>query len=266
MRVLSFVPALFAERMSSAFSKTETHCAVGSFSRLVSDMEKTSWDAVVFDPDLLDLDEIVQLKTQKTWRAAPLVAYTSLTKASAGKLVGPLSEIVSGLILADYEDSPPRLRMSLCGFSCPVLGFAVLQKLEKKTMCFPSGLRRALFDVFVGANALRSVKEMVAVSGFTRRSVDRWFFRAGLRPGHIMLASANLLRAYAFFLGSQSEIRDVALASGYGSLRALKHNSLLLTGCRPDQLVSQFDPHEIVEVLMTKLLRGLPETSAAKFS
>jgi hypothetical protein len=265
MRILSFVPAAFTERIRLALEHTDTYCAVGSFSQLATEMDKGSWHAVAFDPDLLELDDIAQLKARKWGRALRLIAYTSLTKTSAAKLTGPLCEIVSGLILADYEDSPLRLRTSLCRLRSPVLGFAVLQKLPEKTNRLPTGLQRGLFDVFTGVSPLRSVKDIVVVSGFTRRSIDRWFFRVGLRPARVVLAAANLLRAYTFFLTSNSGLSEIVVASGYGSLRSLKHNSLLLIGCVPDQLVSEFQPAEMVDVLTSTLLRASRETGARTF-
>lgn len=163
----------------------------------------------------------------------PIIIYTALTRSSAAAIAKVSAHALAGLVLKDHDDSPELLRRFLMRVPIDFLGAEIVDRLGSRVDALPAPLRRATLAAFCSVHLLRSTTEYATLGGLSRRSVDRWLRQVGLSPAKWILAGAQFLRAYPLIQSSQLSFAAVSKASGYGSTRALRHNSRLLTGNEP---------------------------------
>jgi AraC-like DNA-binding protein len=241
MRILVHLPPLLRARLRHA-ATSSTIWQTSSFERFFQEVQRAQWDFCLFDPELCSAEDARVVAGSKVPSFIPLVAYTYLSKTSAESLAGPFSDVVTAVILADFEDSPDRLRRALATTSSCRLGLRALNELEVANKTLTRGIRRGLFTTFAGAWPIECVKELIQITGLTRRSVDRSLRRVGLQTAHVLLMSANVLRAYTIMRQSQTSIRDAARFSGFGNSRALLHSCLSIIAADPRSLVALDEP------------------------
>ena len=188
------------------------------------------WDIIIADPDLADEKSFPTLVRRLSNVSSPLIIYTSLSRSSASSIASLSANALAGVVLRDYDDSRDLLRNSLARVPIEFFGAKMVERLGSSVDALPLPLRRATAAAFCSVRLIRSTSEYASLTGLTRRSVDRWLKRVSLSPAKWIVSIAQFLRAYPLIQAPELPFAAVSRLSGYGSVRALRHNALLLTG------------------------------------
>jgi AraC-like DNA-binding protein len=188
------------------------------------------WRMLVIDPDLIAHDVASAFVDSVACSAAPLIVYTSLTRTSARTIATLARRSLAAVLFRGVDDSLSSLRSILDPAPVGPLGGSMIELLAGELDQLPPAVRRGTIAAFCASAPVNSPKALAALSGQSRRSIDRWFTRVGLKPAKSVLATSQLIRAYSSLEDGSLSLASVALISGFGSARALSHNSLALTG------------------------------------
>ena len=250
MRILTFLPSEQLRRLHLAAGEHDHVDTASNSASFFGLAERGRWDFLVVDPEMVTENDLPALLCRLSESPQPIIIYTALTRISASAIARLSAHVLAGVVLRDHDDSPDLLRNFLARVPIEFFGAQMLERLGSSVDALPAPLRRATIAAFCSFSLLRSTTEYATLSGLTRRSVDRWLRRVGLSPAKWIVATAQFLRAYPLIQSPQLPFAAVSRLSGYGSVRALRHNSLLLTG---NELVflrnnsSRFDIIDMVE-------------------
>jgi hypothetical protein len=226
--------------------------SVASF--LLTLIASESWDAIIIDPEMVLDIELSELINQLSNCSHPLIIYTALSHVSASMIAALSAHCLAGVILRDYDDSPDLLRNALTRLPIEFYGVQILERIAENVDCLPASLRRATTAAFCSAKLIRSPVEYAHLSGFSRRSVDRWLHRVGLRQAKRIVSAAQFLRALPLIQSPRIPFSAITRAAGYSSVRTLAHHAIALTGSELANLRTNANRVDIIPVLTNALL------------
>jgi len=253
MRILTLLPAASVERVTLALDKTVVVETVSQPRQFLELAQMGTWRVLVIDPDLIALQEAPAFVDRVGCCAAPLIVYTSLTRASARTIAILARRSLASVLLRGFDDSLANLRSILDPPLLGPLGGSMVELLSTELDELPRDVRRGTIAAFCALAPVNSPKALAVLSGQSRRSVDRWFARVGLKPAKSVLATSQLIRAYRSLEDASLSLASVALISGFGSAKALRHNSLALTGIPVRALRRSFPPPGLIDRLSAEI-------------
>lgn len=253
MRILTLLPAASVERVTLALGKAVVVEAVSQQRQFLELAQMGIWRMLVIDPDLIALQEAPAFVDRVGCCAAPLIVYTSLTRASAITIAILARRSLAAVLLRGFDDSLATLRSILDSSQLEPLGGSMVELLSTELDELPRDVRRGTIAAFCASAPVNSPTALAVLSGQSRRSVDRWFGRVGLKPAKSVLATSQLIRAYSSLEDASLSLASVALISGFGSAKALSHNSLTLTGIPVRALRKAFAPLGLIDRLGAEL-------------
>lgn len=113
MRILTLLPATSVERVSLALGKTVLVETVSQGRQFLDLAQTAIWRMLVIDPDLIAHQEESAFLDRVGYCSAPLVVYTSLTRASARTIATLARRSLAAVILRGFDDSLASLRSIL---------------------------------------------------------------------------------------------------------------------------------------------------------
>lgn len=253
MRILTLLPATSVERVSLALGKAVLVETVSQPRQFLELAQMGIWRMLVLDPDLIPLQEASAFVDCVGYCSAPLIVYTSLTRASARTIAILARRSLAAVVLRGFDDSLGSLRSILDPAPFESLGGSMVELLSAELDELPQEVRRGTIAAFCASAPVNSPEALAVLSGQSRRSIDRWFTRVGLKPAKWVLAASLLIRAYSSLEDASLSLASVALISGFGSAKALSHNSLALTGTHIRVLRTSFPPLGLVDRLGAEL-------------
>jgi len=215
--------------------------------------KRSGWDVLIVDPELADENNLPTFLRRLSKVSQPLVIYTTLSRVPASAVASLSARKFAGVILRDYEDSPDMLRNAFARVPIEFFGAQLVERLGSNVDALPIPLRRATVAAFCSAGLLRTAVQYAGVSGLTRRSVDRWLRRVRLSPAKWIVSTAQFLRAYPLIRVPDLPFAAVSRLTGYGSIRALRHNALLLTGSELAYLRTNGGQIHIIDLMESAL-------------
>jgi hypothetical protein len=253
MRILTLLPAASVERVSLALGKAVLVETVSRPRQFLELAQMGIWRMLVIDPDLIAPQEASGFVDHVGCCSAPLIVYTSLTRASARTIAILARRSLAAVVLRGFDDSLGNLRSILDPAPFESLGGSMIELISTELDELPQEVRRGTIAAFCAAAPVNSPKALAVLSGQSRRSIDRWFTRVGLKPAKWVLAASLLIRAYSSLEDESLSLASVALISGFGSAKALSQNSLALTGTHVRTLRTSFPPLGLVDRLGAEL-------------
>ena len=253
MRILTLLPSASCERVSLALGKA-VFVETVSHPRQFLELAQTGiWRMLVIDPDMIAAQEASAFVDSVGYCSAPLIVYTSLTRASARTIAILARRSLAAVVLRGFDDSLASLRSILDPAPFESLGGSMVELLSRQLDELPPEVRRGTIAAFCASAPVNSPKALAVLSGHSRRSIDRWFTRVELKPAKWVLAASLLMRAYSSLEDALLSLASVASISGFGSAKALRHNSLALTGTHVRKLRALFRPLSLVDRLGAEL-------------
>lgn len=211
-------------------------------------------DALVLDPSLLADDLHAHVLSAIAVATVPVLLYAPLTALGARRTLQIEELGPHELILRGLDDDLELLRRRIAGLFAPSVPAVLFSNAASRFRCFPEGLQTASMSLFGNGPVPRWVDELAANATLTRRSVDRWMHRAGIRGASMLLDVARLARAWDPLARLRESPADVALALGYSRLRLFVAHTYRIVGVPPVQLAGHLSRAEFTRRLTTSLL------------
>jgi hypothetical protein len=169
-----------------------------------------------------DLDLVLRSR-QASSRAS--VAYMPVTPANAAVVLRAVAAGFTEVIVPDSHDSAATLVS--CVRSCEYRSIIarVLARLAMRLDVMPSGLRAAIVVALAGPSVIRTVRQLCALAGMPRRSVDRWMHRVGIASANRLLAASKLIRLRTAARREHLSLSQAALTTGFSSYEVARRNS-----------------------------------------
>lgn len=206
-------------------------------------------DMAVVDPRLGGEPRTHEVERIRTlFPSLPLLLYTTLEPATAGTLLDLGRVGVRRALFHRFDDSPGALRTALIAELERSASQQVMQSMAVVLAELPEQLRagmEALLDVQVGP---RTVSELAARAQLERRTVERWFLRAGLPSPRIVLTALRLVYAHRLLLDPGHTVEDVAVKLGYGKTRTFQAHCREVFGLTAGELRITLTVEEAVGV------------------
>lgn len=253
LRLLACLPQEQVRRLRLACSKNDFISVVSNPRAFLDIARNGRWDVLIFDPDVATEKNLPEILHGLADSSQPLIIYTALTRVSASAIASLSAWSLAGVVLRDFDDSPEFFRNYLARAPIEFFGAQMVERLGSNVDALPTPLRRATIATFCSARIVRSAAEYAGLSALTRRSVDRWLQRVGLSPAKWMVAAAQFLRAYPLILSPQLPFVAISRISGYGSVRALRHDGLVFTGRELVDLRRNQGGFDIIELVENAL-------------
>jgi AraC-like DNA-binding protein len=217
-------------------------------------------DALIIDPTIggegATPERLTALSAASGELPTPaILGYVSVT-ASAVKAAHSLARIgASEIVVRGVDDSVASLRRTLHRVVADhaaarlVIGSNLLAAL-------PSAIAEAIVTLFRRPERVRSVPDLAASAGTTRRSLDRYLARAGLASARTLLGCARAHAAFQLLASRSVGPSGAAIRVGYPSLRALTREFRALTGHVPSGVPSRLTSDLFIATVSRRLMRS----------
>ncbi len=206
-------------------------------------------DMAVVDPRLGGEPRTHEVERIRTlFPSLPLLVYTTLEPETAGILLDLGRSGVRRALFHRFDDGPAALRSALVAELERSASQQVMASVADLLAELPEQLRAAmetLLDVQVGP---RTVSELAALAQLERRTVERWFLRAGLPSPRVVLTALRLLYAHRLLLDPGYTVEDVAVKLGYGKTRTFQAHCRDVFGVTAGELRIALTLEEAVRV------------------
>jgi AraC-like DNA-binding protein len=244
LRLLALLPLRSLQRIRDALAECDYAHGMEDVNAMLALMSGTQcWDVIVIDPDLCGRLECDLILSKAGDSRAAIVLDSHLS--SAGQLAAVVGR-TSAVVLTGHDDGPSELRHLFESLPAPCLELRLLHRLVGRFDALPLAPRRAAMALFSPSHRIQSTKHLVRESGIGRRSLDRWMTHVGLRPARWLVAAARLAGAYGPLSGGAATLREVAVEHGYGSVRTLNRQALMLTGYGPRALARNLSEQQLL--------------------
>jgi AraC-like DNA-binding protein len=254
MRILALIPDTARTAVERAIGSGNSLALERSVTAAVHAVRTREVDVLVLDPGTHGDEEFARLHPVLKQTAVPVVLFTTLTRASARRIVLAAELGAHELVLRDAEDAVLLLAhklKSLVEVSAPAL---LLNRVARSFHRFPDALQAASVALFGSGPLPRWVDGLAHASGFARRSVDRWMERAGIDGAATLLDVARLARVWEPAVEEELSTAAIAARCGYARPRLLVSHARRLVGVAPADFRDELTKPQFAERLAKKTL------------
>jgi AraC-like DNA-binding protein len=248
-------PAKLSRLQGAAGDRHRVHAAL-DWAHADSIIRRQPVDVLVVDPQFdtpaeARSDRIRAVRNR--YRSLPMIVYSNLAAQTLRPLVELGREGVEQLILFGLDDDPQHLRQMLERQPGIVLSERLLSHLERPLSRVPVTVSAALERLIRNPSVFRGVPDLAASAGVPRRTLYRFFERAGLVTPREMVAGARLLRAYAFLRVPAYSLDAVAEHVRFTDADSLAKSMKWGVGMTPGRARDRMGPEEFVARLAARL-------------
>jgi AraC-like DNA-binding protein len=253
MRILAFLSEDARRRCEAACAKDHVLTASADVSAAAAALHAGGFDAVVLDPDVLVQSDFDHLVAVVAATATPMVLYTSLSSATARRVVQLAERSTIELVFRGVEDAP-LIAHKLTHLFRPSIPALLLNRAASRLRPMPETLQIAAVGLFGNGTLPRWVNGLADATGMGRRSIDRWMYRAGINGAATLLDTARMARVWEPLVEERRPLAEIAEEFGYGRLRLLISHTRRLVDVMPDQLGKSVSRAQFAQRLAGKLL------------
>jgi AraC-like DNA-binding protein len=141
--------------------------------------------------------------------------------------------LVVETVTAGIDDEPAVIRSRVSDMMRPSVPALILHGIADLLVDVPPALQRVSVSLFGWSALPASASTLATKVGVPMRTVNRWFEKARLRSGGLLLMGAQLGRAWIPLGNRHYSLTDVARISGLGSVRALTRAFHTVIGMSP---------------------------------
>ena len=253
MRILAFLSEDVLRGCEAACGKAHVVTSSTDATAAAAAIRRRGFDAVVLDPDVLAQPDFDQLVAAVGDTSTAMVLYTSLSSATARRVVQLAERSTIELVFRGVEDVP-LIAHKLANFAHASVPALLLNRAAASLRPMPEALQIAAVRLFGNGMLPRWVNGLADATGMGRRSVDRWMYRAGINGAATLLDTARMARVWEPLVEEKRSISEVAETCGYGRVRLLMSHTLRLVDATPDQLGRNVSRAQFAQRLAGKLL------------
>jgi hypothetical protein len=253
MRILAFLSEDARRGCEAACGKAHIVTASSDATAAAGAIRGRGFDAVVLEPELLAQTDFDHLVAAIVDTATPMVLYTSLSSATARRVVQLAERSTVELVFRGVEDVP-LIAHKLAYLVSPSVPALLLNRAASRLRPMPETLQIAAVGLFGNGPMPRWVNGLVGATGMGRRTVDRWMYRAGITGAATLLDTARMARVWEPLVEEKRSLVEIAEEYGYGRLRLLLSHTRRLVDATPDQLGRTVSRAQFARRLAGKLL------------
>ncbi|HEY5218484.1 MAG TPA: hypothetical protein VIJ16_01685 [Gemmatimonadaceae bacterium] len=229
---------------------------VGSLAEARAHLRTARFDGLICDPNLgspTTSDDLFWLATD--FPGLHVTLYTTLEPATAHVLLRLAAVGVSDVVLFEHEDAPGRWSELAAQAAVRDTVTKALAAVDEALRPLDLPLRTALREAFHAPHKFRTVDEIAAAAGTSRRGVYRKLHRAGIRAVREWIEWARLVNAFALLRDPNRQLREVAELVGCLDARDLASRLRNATGHGLGHLRTTATTSEFVDWMLARLLR-----------
>ena len=253
MRILAFLSEDARPSWEAACDHDQVVTYSSDATAAAAAIRRHGFDAVVLEPDLLAQTDFDHLVAAVGDTATPMVLYTSLSSATARRVVQLAERSTVELVFRGVEDAP-LIAHKLAHLVNPSVPALLLNSAASRLRPVPEMLQIAAVGLFGNGPLPRWVNGFAAATGMGRRTIDRWMFRIGMNGTAALLDTARLARIWEPLVEQKRSLIEIADEFGYGRLRPLLSHMRRLVDATPDQLGTSVSRAQFAQRLAGKLL------------
>ena len=254
MRILALLPDTARNTLERAVGAGNSLALERRVTAAVHAVRTREYDVLVLDPGTLGDEEFARLYPVLKQTAVPVILFTTLTSASARRIVQAAELGAHELVLRDAEDAVMLLAHKFDSLVEPSAPALLLNRVAKRLHRFPDALQTASVALFGSGPLPRWVDGLAHASGFARRTVDRWMERAGIDGAATLLDAARLARVWEPAVEEQLSTVAIAVRCGYARPRLLVAHARRIVGVAPAEFREELTKEQFAERLARKLL------------
>jgi AraC-like DNA-binding protein len=251
-------PAKLSRLQGAAGDRHRVHAAL-DWAHADAIIRRQPVDVLVVDPQFdtpaeARSDRIRAVRNR--YRSLPMIVYSNLAAQTLRPLVELGRDGMEQLILFGLDDDPVHLRQMLERQPGIVLSERLLGHLQRPLSRVPDQVAAALERLIRNPSVFRGVPDLAAAAGAPRRTLYRFFERAGLVAPREIIAGARLLRGYAFLREPAYSLESVAEHVRFTNAEALTKAMKWGVGMTPGRARDRMGPEEFVARLACRLAPG----------
>jgi AraC-like DNA-binding protein len=254
MRILALIPDSARSTLERATGPMHDVALERSVTAAVHAVRSREYDALVLDPGAPGEDDFARLLPVLRQTKVPVILFTTLTSASAHRIVQAAELGAHELVLRDAEDAVTLLAHRFDALVEPSAPALLLSHVARRFLRFPDRLQIAAVALFGNGTLPRWVDGLAHASGVARRTVDRWMERAGIDGAATLLDAARLARVWEPAVDEHLSTAEIAERCGYARSRLLVAHARRMVGCSPAEFRDRLTTKQFAERLAKKLL------------
>ncbi len=253
MHVLIRLPALAAASLRTALLSVGPHQTQHIVCGLDIEAVRIGVDVLVLDPALTDETNIYAIAAALHRRQIPVVLYGSLTPRLIVALLVLSRVSYVDVVLRNPTSGMDRLGEAFAALPMAGLDLQLAERLSPLISVLPERLQFAITLMFTAPIAPQSAQQLAAAAGLTRRSLDRWIFRARITSTRRLVAAARLVRAFPCLMDRDLSMKRTATFLGYSEHRRLDKQCRELTGMGVLEIRAEMDAKAFVDCIVRRL-------------
>lgn len=253
MRILAFLTDDVRRGCEAACGRQHRVTYAADVTASVRALRDRKFDAVILDPDLLEQSAFDHIVTIVSDLATPMVLYTTLSSATARRVVQLAERSAVELVIRGAEDM--QLIAHKLGLLRPTVPAVLLNRTAPRLRPMPERLQAVTLGLFGNGPLPRWVGGLTSAAGLGRRTVDRYMHRTGINGAATLLDTARLARVWEPFVEEKRPLIVIAEEFGYGRARLLASHVRRLVGVSPEDLGVRLSRAQFAERLAGKLLQ-----------
>lgn len=195
------------------------------------------WHALMVDPTTLSTEALSCVGVQAHENGSNVLLLLPGTLLAAHRMTAVAAHTPVHILSESCESFDRLLALELNRIGTPSVRASLFSAIIPALDSLPPSICAGVAMCFGSVPVPQSISEFVRGVGYSRRSVDRWARRAGLRSIACLLCSVRLAWAWELARATPSGIsKRLAVDCGYPSFRTFRIHSRRLFGIAPAAL------------------------------
>ena len=252
--MLAAVPAERMPRLRAADPDGFAFESAHTWAQAVRVIRSRPVGLAVVDPMLEGAPRVREIERVRAFfPSLPVVAYTSLTPATAAVLLDLGRIGVRRVVFTRFDDDPAQLRRVLRDEWALTAPHQVLLALRPLAERLPERVRWAL-EAAIQSPGEAGVEDLARRALLGRRTCERLFARLQLPAPSKLLQMARLLYAHRLLLDPGFTVEDVARKLGYARARSLQLQLRSVFGRTAGEARLSLSPDDAMALLSERLV------------
>lgn len=208
---------------------------------------------LVLDPTVLRLDSLEDLLRAAASSGAGVLAHLALTDEGVARLFHILQLQPVEVEFESQTVAPFRVRECLARPPRVAIPSSLLHSVVPQLLRVPPRVRSLLAFVLCAAPDQPVTQRLISDTGMSRRSIDRWLHRSGLRSFATTERVARVARSWEHLSQERLTLEAVAVQAGFGAARTLTATWRATCGRSPRLAGRTMTSHEVLQRLGASL-------------
>ncbi len=185
---------------------------------------------LIIDPGALTDAQAAMIAGRLVSQPRGVAIYAPLTPAAIVRTIELSRKVASAVIFQSIAEGEGAITRTILGQRYYDLARSFLTRIGPNLELLPSPLFDAVNHAFSDMAGSPDPVALAHSAGLTRRSLDRWLVRAGIRSPRLLLVTPRVLRALGLLCETRYRVRAVAAVAGFHSARHFDANCRALIG------------------------------------